>query len=342
MLPARTAQHVSDTKALKTLIQKIPDTWLIRSIEERDYGVDLTLELFKALPETPKKKGKRKDIKVAEPKGQYVLLQIKGRDQKFGNGKLSSFPVKTMEYAELFQIPFFAVYVTLKDKQVHFLWLQKYIERNLSSINWRNEKNITLDFPTENLLDSEEIYKDSEGIHKFESLVTQFYNEIELFNTFKQFFYIKEITGAFEAGGFKKGDLLRELELFIKNVKTQCRKKKKSPPKLQEIANDLNKKILDGWSTQSPQMTSWIKFIDCLKKQSFIDFSEELDEWQKDDGSFDDDYRSLDELRQICEHARMVRKITQNEIEELKNTLKRIPSLLLGCTEDFNQFEYPY
>lgn len=335
MLPARTAQHVSDTKALKTLIQQIPDTWLIRSLEERDYGVDLTLELFRKLPQTPKKKGERKDIKVAEPKGQYILLQIKGRDQKFGNGKLSSFPVKTMEYAELFQIPFFVVYVTLKDKQVHFLWLQQYIEQNLSSINWRNEEDFTLDFPKENLLDED-------GIYKFESLVTQFYNEIELFNTFKQFFYIKEISEAFEAGGFKKGDLLREIELFIKDVKVQCSKKRKNPPKLQEIANDLNKKILSGWSTQSPQMTSWIKFIDYLKKQSFIDFSEEMDEWQKDDGSFDDDYKSLDELRQICEKARTNHKITQSEIDDLKNTLKRIPGLLLGCTEDFNQFEYPY
>lgn len=335
MLPARTAQHVSDTRALKTLIQQSPDTWLIRSVEERDYGVDLALELFKELPKQPKKKGKRKDIKVAEPKGQYILLQIKGRDQKFGNGRLSSFPVKTMEYAELFQIPFFVVYVTLKDEQVHFLWLQQYIEHNLASIKWRNKENHTLDFPKENLLNSD-------GIYKFESLVTQFYNEIELFNIFKQFFYIKEITDSFAAGGFTKSDLLKEIESFIKKVKDQCKKKRKNPQKLQEIANDLNKKILNGWSTQSPQMASWIKFIEHLRKQSFIDFTEEMDEWQKDDGTFEDNYKSLDELRQICEKARSVHKITQNEIDDLKNTLKRIPGLLLGCTEDFNQFSYPY
>lgn len=344
MLPARTKQHVSDTRALRILMQKIPDTWLIRNVEERDYGIDLTLELFKELPEPPKNEGERADVKVAVPKGQYVLLQVKGRSETFTTGKLSGFPVKTMEYANLFKIPFFVVYVTLDDEQIHFLWLQKYIETNLASQSWKKQEEIALDFPKENLIDINDEKKT--GITKLETLVSEFYNEIELFNIFKEFFLIKELTEGFTAGGVKESPFLRDVELFIKKISYHYKSADKNTTRtLQQLINTINQKIIKGWSTQSPQMVAWIQFIDFLKEQEFVDLSEEIDEGQKDDGIFTMEYKSLDDIREICENARMSEKcLTETEINELQETLNRVPQLLLGCAINSAEdcYEYPY
>ena len=196
MLPIRTAQHISDTKAIRVLMGLLPENWLVRSVEERDYGVDLTLELFKKV--LRKTKNGKKNTQIEVPKGQYVLLQIKGRDNKFDDSKASEklrqFDEKTIEYANLFNIPFFVVYVTLKDKKAHFLWLQEYTERVLSNTNWKSKSQIDLDIPSENSFNTEK------GLEKFELLVDRKYEENELFEIMKKFFELKPCIDNLNSG----------------------------------------------------------------------------------------------------------------------------------------------
>lgn len=183
MLPIRTVQHISDTKAIRVLMGLLPENWLVRNVEERDYGVDLTLELFKKV--TKKTKKGRKCTQIEVPKGQYVLLQVKGRQNIFNDSKntqkLRQFEEKTIEYANLFNIPFFVVYVTLKDEKAHFLWLQEYTEQVLSNSNWKSKSKIDLDIPSENSFNTED------GLKKFELLVNRKYEENELFEIMKNF-----------------------------------------------------------------------------------------------------------------------------------------------------------
>lgn len=208
MLPIRTVQHISDTKAIRVLMGLLPENWLVRNVEERDYGVDLTLELFKKV--TKKTKKGRKCTQIEVPKGQYVLLQVKGRQNIFNDSKntqkLRQFEEKTIEYANLFNIPFFVVYVTLKDEKAHFLWLQEYTEQVLSNSNWKSKSKIDLDIPSENSFNTED------GLKKFELLVDRKYEENELFEIMKKFFELKPCVDGLNSGIY---DIETVMDCFI-------------------------------------------------------------------------------------------------------------------------------
>jgi hypothetical protein len=119
-------------------MQELPPDWLVRGLEERDYGIDLTLELFK------------KD----QPTGQIALIQVKGTTKSFEQQKKLSFPTRTVEYSLLFQQPFFVFYTSVTDKKTYFVWIQKYVQTvlNASQKSWRQQDSITIHFPEENLL----------------------------------------------------------------------------------------------------------------------------------------------------------------------------------------------
>jgi len=63
MLPKRTPQHISETASFKIFSNKIPDNWIIRYVTERDYGIDLYIELV------------NKDNELT---GDLILIQLVG------------------------------------------------------------------------------------------------------------------------------------------------------------------------------------------------------------------------------------------------------------------------
>ncbi|OWV06997.1 MULTISPECIES: DUF4365 domain-containing protein [unclassified Fibrobacter] len=208
MLPQRTAQHISDTKALRLIISKIPDKWIVRNLEERDYGIDLTLELFE---NDPLNAGKQR------PKGQYVLLQVKGAEKKFSpkNGlcKFYSFKTATLGYANLFNIPMFLVYVTHLDQKIHYVWLQKYIEKRLRGTDWGLVEKVNIDVPEENDLCTDN------GQNKFEALVEQDYREKEANEVMKKFFFLNQLMyGSFRT--LDKKDLMDAWIDFLETALT--------------------------------------------------------------------------------------------------------------------------
>ena len=140
--PQRTDTHRIDSRAVRSLLQHLPEDWLVRSLEERDYGVDLQIELFKG------------DL----PTGHVALIQVKGTRTSFGPAdvSLSNFPTKTVEYAALFSVPFFVFHTSIEDDRTYFVWLQKYAETKLvdTTPNWKDQGSVTLYFPPTNLLHS--------------------------------------------------------------------------------------------------------------------------------------------------------------------------------------------
>lgn len=130
--------HVTDTLAVRTILSDLPGEWLVRNLDERDYGIDLTIEMFE-------------DDK---PTGKIALIQVKGRDASFPECIAIPFPVKTIEYSLLFSEPFFLFHTSIKDKQTYFIWIQKYVTSRLDVENssWRSQEHVTLHFPLENSL----------------------------------------------------------------------------------------------------------------------------------------------------------------------------------------------
>ncbi len=139
----RSQTHVIDTLAIRAVISVLPENWLVRGLEERDYGIDLSIELYDG----------------EKPTGCFSLIQVKGTKNSFsGDVKLGGFPTKTLEYAKLFPESFFIFHTSVTDKQTYFVWAQKYIQIRLSQDNpaWLAQDSNTIYFPTENLLGTKE------------------------------------------------------------------------------------------------------------------------------------------------------------------------------------------
>lgn len=139
----RSQTHVIDTLAIRAVISALPENWLVRGLEERDYGIDLSIELYDG----------------EKPTGCFSLIQVKGTRSSFeGDVKLGGFPTKTLEYAQLFPESFFIFHTSVTDKQTYFVWAQKYIEIRLSpsNKNWFEQDSNTIYFPDENVLGTEE------------------------------------------------------------------------------------------------------------------------------------------------------------------------------------------
>jgi hypothetical protein len=148
--PRRSLTHRIDTDAVRVVRTKLTSDWLERSVEDRDYGIDMMLEEFEG----------------EDPTGTLLLFQIKGRMDAFGEGEISlDVPVKTLLYAKMFQAPFFLVYVSVEDKRAYFIWLQKYIDIKLAEDKrWRKQQTIKVYFPEDNELNEM-------GLDKIGSLV---------------------------------------------------------------------------------------------------------------------------------------------------------------------------
>ncbi len=152
----RTYQHVIDTKAVKLTINKIPDYWVVRDLSERDYGIDLMIEIF--TENGIDKDGHTKYIST----GRVCYLQIKGTNSeiKVNKDKSVSFNLEKdfLLYAEKFPTPFILTRVcTLEGKEaIYFVWLQRYIIDilDLKTPDWREKKQdeFAIRIPPKNIL----------------------------------------------------------------------------------------------------------------------------------------------------------------------------------------------
>lgn len=148
--PKRSESHRIDTQAVRVVRSKLTPDWVERSVEDRDYGIDMMLEAFNG----------------DQPTGVLVLLQIKGHAGAFEDDIVMAVPVKTLLYARMFQTPFFLVNVSLEDEAAHFVWLQKYMNTRLTTENrrWNRQAHVNIHFPRDNILNDI-------GLAKIRSLV---------------------------------------------------------------------------------------------------------------------------------------------------------------------------
>jgi len=151
----RVSQHVTDTKAVKATINAIPDHWVVRDLSERDYGIDLTIEIFRH-------SGTNIHGDYYDATGETCYLQLKGTITPFvynRDGSLSySMDKDSLLYVEKFSIPFVLVRVCVAEghQKIHFLWLQRYIMDVLDFEvpDWREgtQDSYTLRIPAANVL----------------------------------------------------------------------------------------------------------------------------------------------------------------------------------------------
>ncbi|HDY7443194.1 TPA: DUF4365 domain-containing protein [Vibrio vulnificus] len=141
-MPTRTYTHIIDTKAIKKVLNSLPDTWVVRELTERDYGTDLQVEIFRENGVDANKK------KKYETTGCLLNLQVKGKDNTLSVSRNDtvdfSFHKRNLLHFERFSVPFILIYVDVSDPQsdTYFVWLQKYIKMKLDIDfpNWRTDE----------------------------------------------------------------------------------------------------------------------------------------------------------------------------------------------------------
>ncbi|HEJ8085493.1 TPA: DUF4365 domain-containing protein [Serratia marcescens] len=154
----RTIQHVIDTRSIKRILNILPDHWVIRELTERDYGIDLLIEIFekndvnKSNHDTFRSTGA---IFHAQVKGTSSILKINHDDEI-----AFSLDKRALLYTERFSTPFllFRVDVSSDDTDSYFLWIQRYIRDvlDLTVPRWRTEKqdSFTIYIPKHNNISS--------------------------------------------------------------------------------------------------------------------------------------------------------------------------------------------
>jgi Domain of unknown function (DUF4365) len=155
-LPERTLNHRTDTMAVRKVGMQLGADLLIRSMDDRDYGVDVLIEHFT-------------NSEVAR----LLFFQVKGTTEKIkllAKNKTvvscSGFPKHTALYAEQFTLPFIVAYTSIEkngdgESPVYYLWLQRYIENYLDvrDSKWRTSSSntLTLHIPVKNTLDGKNL-----------------------------------------------------------------------------------------------------------------------------------------------------------------------------------------
>lgn len=101
--PIRNITHTIERRAVEILTYSLPEEWIVREMTERDYGIDLYIEIV------------GKDRKVT---GKLVAIQVKGKTEiKFNsNGKYTFSGIKraTINYWNNLPVPVFTIVVCIK------------------------------------------------------------------------------------------------------------------------------------------------------------------------------------------------------------------------------------
>jgi hypothetical protein len=152
----RTQAHVIDTKAVKKVLNLLPDHWVVRDLTERDYGIDLMVEIF--VPGLKDKKGND----AFDSSGAVFHIQIKGTSKEVRGSKVGtinySLGKSSLKYVEKFSVPFFLfrVDVSSDSNKCYFVWIQRYIKDvlDIEDPSWREsrKKSVTVRIPKENIV----------------------------------------------------------------------------------------------------------------------------------------------------------------------------------------------
>lgn len=107
--PKRIDSHISESISFNILSSALPKEWIVRELTERDYGIDLYVELV------------GKDRKVT---GDLVALQVKSIDSVQFNDKglftYSGIKMSTINYWLGLPVPVFLVVVDLSNQHVYW------------------------------------------------------------------------------------------------------------------------------------------------------------------------------------------------------------------------------
>ncbi|MBN1398658.1 MAG: DUF4365 domain-containing protein [Bacteroidetes bacterium] len=117
--PERVDKHITESSSFKIFSNNIPDSWIIREVTERDYGIDCYIELV--------------NIKN-QVTGELISIQLKGKQginwTKEDYFTFSGINIFTSNYWNRFPTPVFLCLVDIVSKEVFFCPVKSRIRQN--------------------------------------------------------------------------------------------------------------------------------------------------------------------------------------------------------------------
>lgn len=115
--PNRTIAHQNEAEAIKIVNSIIPKYWIAREVSERDYGIDMYIELTSQNQVT----------------GNLVAIQVKGVKKvlfnKEGVFKFAKFKSSTVNYWRALPIPVFLFIVCLESQKCYFVSISEQLRK---------------------------------------------------------------------------------------------------------------------------------------------------------------------------------------------------------------------
>jgi len=169
-LPKRPKQHTLESASFKLFSSKIPDSWIIREVTERDYGIDCYLELV------------NDDNELT---GHLVLIQLKSRqlipwtnDETY---TLTGVKITTSNYWYKLTVPVFIFLADIDKQELYMLSVNYWIKRNF--LQFAKQKTFNYKFKKSSIFDGEDGVFEFKFDFYYEHYRRQFENELLFFLT---------------------------------------------------------------------------------------------------------------------------------------------------------------
>lgn len=127
ILPKRIKQHSQELQSYNIFIEKMPKSWIIRAVTERDYGIDLLIEIVQ-------------DNKIT---GRLFTCQLKSILKINKQLKCSGIKPSTFNYWYLLPTTTFVFFVDIENREVYFTNIKKYIRQNYKKFRNMELKSIS-------------------------------------------------------------------------------------------------------------------------------------------------------------------------------------------------------
>ncbi|KAF0844154.1 uncharacterized protein DUF4365 [Methylovorus glucosotrophus] len=264
----RTHQHITDTRSIRRVLNLLPDHWVIRDLTERDYGIDLTVEVFE-------KNGINIHGDTYSSTGAMFHIQVKGTASKLKHkrGRYISFPLDkgAIEYASQFNVPFllFLVDISSQDAKSYFLWIQRYVRDflDLKSPGWRTgtQNSFSVQIPLHNEISSR--YNKIEKIASRPCVIQEMVDFNEIYSN------LSRQLNAISIGNLDLNNEslknLKILAMHIYNLKmiykyNDCCINKDSAQDLLEFVNSLDLKTEKSTFSKSPHQYHFSLLVNSL------------------------------------------------------------------------------
>lgn len=141
--PVRHKNHVNETMSWAIAKNIIPQSWILRELSKKDYGVDAYLELI------------LNDKGLVT--GDVCYIQLKSTEKiKWKNNisKLPNIKKSTINYWLNLPAPVFIFYIDLSSKELYFCCINKFIRENYTKY-YEAKKTMSIDFHCFNKLEIE-------------------------------------------------------------------------------------------------------------------------------------------------------------------------------------------